>query len=133
MIEDVCRKRAERFAQALPPQLLRPMETSMFETFVEQLARIFIDAGQFSVRIWSQRPSLQWMGLPRLAKEPFNISSAILKAHRLYKLDDPNDHSLDGSLTKIMVHPALLTWGTHDADYYNRQRVLAKAVVWLES
>lgn len=131
-IEDVCRSRAKECAQKLPTQILRQMETAMREGFEAELTGIFIAAGNLSVRLWSQRPSLSGLYLHNLKDERFNVSSAILKAHRLHKLGPPNDHILDGKLTKIMVHPALLAYGTHDADQYGRNQILAKAVVWLD-
>ena len=108
-------------------------ETVIREQFLQKLTQIFVDAGRLSIRLWSQRPAFRCHTLGNLAKVPFNVASETLQAHNLHKLDDQEDHSMDGRLTKIMVHPAVLTYGTHEADHYDRHEVLAKAVVWLEA
>ncbi|KAF2213385.1 hypothetical protein CERZMDRAFT_90437 [Cercospora zeae-maydis SCOH1-5] len=131
-IDAVAKHHAQMLDQDILTDLLRPMELPVHSQFLLELTQIYTIAGRLSIRLWSQRPSVACRFLHQLAHTPFDISSGILQAHALYKLDDPSDHSLDGRLTKILVHPALLTCGTHEAEHYDRQQVLAKAVVWLE-
>ncbi|PIA95693.1 hypothetical protein CB0940_10103 [Cercospora beticola] len=98
---------AKHYAQILDEDmiinLLRPMETPVHSQFLLELTQIYITTGRLSVRLWSQRPAIACRFLPQLAHTPFDISSSILQAHALYKLDDPEDHSLDGKLTKILA------------------------------
>ncbi|PPJ53005.1 hypothetical protein CBER1_11215 [Cercospora berteroae] len=131
-IDTVAKHHAQTLDEEMIISLLRPMETPVHAQSLLELTQIYTTAGRLSIRLWSQRPAIACRFLPQLAHTPFDISSSILQAHALYKLDDPEDHSLDGKLTKILVHPAMLTSGTHEAEHYDRQQVLARAVVWLE-
>jgi hypothetical protein len=105
----------------------------MRESFEEDLDQIFVKAGRLSLKLSAQRPLLRVLYLTDLVDREFAVSSDIIEAHALHKLDDPEDVSLDGKMTKILVHPAILAMGTHDADHYDRQQVWARAVAWLDS
>ena len=113
--------------------LFRPLESSMWPGLVEELNQIFLKAGQLAMRVWAQRPEVLLLRLRSLADRPFTVSSDLMEAHALHKLDDPEDRSLDGRLTKIVIHPAVCARGTHSADHFEQHQVWAKAVVWLDS
>ncbi|KAK8160317.1 hypothetical protein BKA80DRAFT_274795 [Phyllosticta citrichinensis] len=56
-----------------------------------------------------------------------------MKADRLHKLDeDEEDTSIDGSKVKIVLSPTVLASGNSQGEDYDSQRVIAKAVVYLE-
>jgi hypothetical protein len=132
-VDDAARYFARILCNNLNSSLLQPMEAAVRGEFFAKLTKVFLDAGRLSICLWSQRPALDCRYLSSLARKPFYNSSNILQAHRLYKLDDPSDRSLDGRLAKILVHPAILALGSHEADHYDREEVWAKAVVWLDA
>jgi hypothetical protein len=132
-VEDSACYFARILSQNLSSSLLQPMEAAVRREFFAKLTTVFVNAGRLSICLWSQRPALDCRYLSSLARTPFYNSSNILQAHRLYKLDDPDDRSLDERLTKIVVQPAILALGSHEADHYDREEVLAKAVVWLDA
>lgn len=112
--------------------LLRVMDNASFEKFTDELTQLFTQAGQLSVRLWSQRPALKCLYLDEFAAHQFKAGSDVLQPHLLHKHSDPLDTSLDGILPKIIIHPAIMISGTHEAEDYDQSRVLEKAVVWLD-
>jgi len=127
---------AHDFARALNQDLatarLRQMGGSTCEALLKELTQICVQAGRLSIVLWSQRPAIAIRHLSELAQKQFHVASKILQAHPLHVLDDPDDHTLDGRLTKILVHPAVIALGNHEADQYDHEEVWAKAVVWLD-
>lgn len=131
-IDACCANYAKHYASRLPKPFLRRMESSTYAEFVEKLATICQRAGQLSRQLWLQRPSVHCRCLADLRDVKFNIREKSLKAHSLHQMDDPEDHSLDGKMIKILVHPAVLIAGTHEAERYDEYSVLVPAVVWLD-
>lgn len=102
-------------------------------TFEQEIVKAFQDGGRLSLDLWVERPRLYSGFLQQLADKPFKNGLAVMQAHKLHKLDDCEDQSLDGKLIKIVVHPVMSTTGTHEAEDYGKQRQLcAPAVVWLD-
>jgi len=112
--------------------LIQPLEKPLRDTFCDSLVILFEEAGALAMRLWTQRTGIECHFGPQLAKEQFTVNSPIMQAHPLHKLDDPDDHCLDGRPVKLTLHPAVLRLGTHDAENYDERRVWAKAVVWLD-
>lgn len=112
--------------------LLSATDDAGFEKFADELTQLFVQAGQLAVRLWCQRPALKCLYLDELAAQRFEAGSDILQPHLLHKHSDPLDTSLDGILPKIIIHPAIMISGTHEAEDYDQSRVLEKAVVWLD-
>jgi len=133
MIDEVCRSHASRFVNPATQPLLQKMEESTRDQFLKELSNLFANAGHLSFRLWTQRPSIALRDLSNLPTRTFNANSEYLEAHALHKHDDPKDPRLDGMKTKVVVHPAVLAYGTHDAEQYDQSRIWAKAVVWLET
>ncbi|KAF2163637.1 hypothetical protein M409DRAFT_25825 [Zasmidium cellare ATCC 36951] len=131
-IDDVCRKVPKAMDQSLIGLFLRQTEAPERKKFMDGLEQIFVDTGRLAVQIWAQRPSLECRSLSKLAEERFHVRSPLLEPHPLHRRDDPEDPRLNGWLPKVVVHPAIVARGTHDADHYERTNVLSKAVVWLE-
>ncbi|KAK4560612.1 hypothetical protein LTR86_005190 [Recurvomyces mirabilis] len=132
---DQCLRAARSFEEGPVAALLniKSMETATKDGFRKTLTQLFEDAGRMAMRLWTQRTAIKCSSLPDLRKEPFAVDSTLMQAHNLHKLDDPKDHRLDGKRIKLVVHPAVLRYGTHDGEDYERSQVWAKAIVWLDA
>ena len=130
--QEVCRRAAKSFASSSAQLLVRGLEGAQRDECRSSLEMLFQSAGKLSTRLWTQRPALRCDYLQQLQQLPFSISSPVLQAHTLHRLDDPEDRSLDRKLVRIVVHPAVFGIGTHDADNYDKARIWTKAVVWLD-
>lgn len=130
LIESIARSLAENFVQLTG--LLRTMDDAELRKFLNDLAQLFVQAGQLSLKLWCQRPAYRCQYLDDLSEQPFLTSSQVLHPHPLHKHSDPLDTALDGKMTKILVHPAILSYGTHEAENYHQSQILEKAVIWLD-
>jgi hypothetical protein len=128
-----CSDYAVECMQKIPPVFLKKMEQSMRSTFEQEIVKAFQDGGRLSLDLWVERPLLYSSFLLQLAERPFKNGLTVMKAHKLHRLDDCEDRSLDGKFIKIVVHPVMSTTGTHEAESYHQHRQLyAPAVVWLD-
>jgi len=133
MVEDASLSLSRAFHEKVENRILfRSQESYMSPGLVKELDQIFLKAGQLAMRLWAQRPRLRLLRLRILRQRPFIVGSDCMEPHPLHKLDDPQDHRLDGRLTKVVVHPAVQAEGTHSADHYEQRQTWAKAVVWLD-
>lgn len=131
-IENIAKSIAETLTRHEIPDLLQVMDDTRSQKFIDELTQLFVHAGQLSLRLWCQRPIYRCQYLPGLAQEAFLTSSEILQPHPLHQHSDPLDTALDGKLPKIVVHPAVLSFGTHEGEHYDQSQILEKAVVWLD-
>ncbi|KAK6428299.1 hypothetical protein LTR95_015559 [Oleoguttula sp. CCFEE 5521] len=131
-IDVTCQSFAMQYAKKIPEPLLRRLETSIHEEFVQELVSVYQKAGNLSMRLWVQRPSLRCDYLADLAEVKFDIKSKILQAHSLHRIDDSEDHTHDGRLIKVVVQPAFRAAGTHEAEDYELSQVWCPAVVYLD-
>jgi hypothetical protein len=121
----------DAFENGAAALLVRSVQTEPDGGFKGSLFSIFVDAGELAMQLWSQRPGIVFRSMQELAQERFAVTSDIMQAHPLHKLDDPDDSRLDGRRMVLVVHPAVLRTGTHDAENYDHEVIWAKAVVWL--
>ncbi|OQO08882.1 hypothetical protein B0A48_05772 [Cryoendolithus antarcticus] len=131
-IDVTCENLATQYAKKLPEPLLRRLESSILEEFVQELVLAYQKAGSLSMRLWVQRPSLRCDYLADLAGVNFDIKSKILQAHSLHRIDDSEDHTHDGKWIKVVVQPAFRAAGTHEAEGYDQYQVWCPAVVYLD-
>jgi len=68
-------------------------------------------------------------GLADLKETTFSADSNLLRAHALHKLYDEEDDRCDGCAVSVVVHPAVLGFGSSDGDDYQTSRVWMKAEV----
>lgn len=129
---DACRDAARVFASGPASLLTQGLADAQREECRRSLEALFEGAGKLAVRLWTLRPAIRCDYLPDLQHRLFAVDSPAMQAHALHKLDDPADDRFDGRPVKIVVHPAVFGMGTHDADAYDRPRVWAKAVLWLD-
>ncbi|KAF3899504.1 hypothetical protein GY631_0545 [Trichophyton interdigitale] len=113
--------------------LFRKIPSEQETTRLNKLRDIFIDAGELSSRLWTQRTYMKSQNLPSLKLEQFKVSSPSMEAHPSQGLDDDEDNKLDGSRVEVVIHPALLAFGNDDCENYHIARVWAKAVVLLKA
>ncbi|KAM5451807.1 hypothetical protein MaudCBS49596_003635 [Microsporum audouinii] len=111
--------------------LFRKLPSDRETVRLDKLRDIFMDAGELSSRLWTQRSYMKSQNLPSLKLEPFKVSSPSMEAHPSQGLDDDEDSKLDGSRVEVVVHPAILAFGNDDCENYHIARVWAKAVVLL--
>ncbi|KAK4892652.1 hypothetical protein LTR27_008928 [Elasticomyces elasticus] len=130
-VVEQCILAAKAFELGAARFLIQPLEAPLKDSFRTSLATLFEEAGGLAMRLWTQRTGIECHFRQQLANEKFAVDSHIMQAHPLHKLDDPDDHRLDGRPVKLLLHPAVLRIGTHDAENYHESRVWAKAVVWL--
>ncbi|KAK8161279.1 hypothetical protein IWX90DRAFT_487855 [Phyllosticta citrichinensis] len=84
-------------------------------------------------RLQTQRTSYFWTSADSCLGDRFSVSLPHMKADRLHKLDeDEEDTSIDGSKVKIVLSPTVFASGNSQGEDYDSQRVIAKAVVYLE-
>lgn len=134
LINESCLSQATKCIKDIPSILLRTMESATHAQFESEVVSVFQEAGQLSLRLWVQRPWVQCRFLKDLAKAPFDITADIMKAHAVHRIDDPEDHRFDGKQIKVVVHPAVVAAGTHEAEHYDTHtQVWAPAVVWLDA
>ena len=132
--KDQCLRAARSFEKSPVAALLNVkfMESATKDAFRTTLVKLFEDAGRMAMRLWTQRTEIRCWYLADLRKEAFAVDSTLMQAHNLHKLDDPKDHRMDGKRIKLVVHPAVLRYGSHDGEDYDRSQVWAKAIVWLD-
>jgi len=70
--------------------------------------------------------------LHEMANPTFDAESPFFDPDSLVRYDDHED-GLRGRPVTIMVHPLLEVYGTEEAKDYDKGRVWAKGVVWLDS
>jgi len=136
LIEDcvsgACHQMVQDLIEGPMRLLIHQMESPAKEACLHALESILREAARLAVLLWSQRPMIQCLWLDALPQERFQVDSHLLQAHPVHKLDDSNDHRLDGHPVRLVVRPAVLRMGTHEGESYSQSRVWAKAVVLLE-
>ena len=119
------------FCNGPAKHLLNSMDEGA-ERILQELESVTQYAGEISHRLWSRRTVTQVLGLPELKDQPFFVHSDVMKAHALHLLDDDDDDSCDGKLVNLVVHPAVVGYGSSDGEDYKTCRVWMKAEVWLD-
>jgi hypothetical protein len=97
----------------------------------EGLQAILEQAAWLFIRLRAQRAIFQYDEPKNCLGQEFNTVSNRAEAHAIHKLED-NDHRLDKSIVRIVVSPAILARGDRNGERLGSNRVLSKAVVWLE-
>ncbi|KAK0654926.1 hypothetical protein B0T16DRAFT_314540 [Cercophora newfieldiana] len=128
----ICYHYAHSLYSSPMKHLLKPTATrEEAEEVFKSLELIVQSAGELSGRLWSRKTSLSTQGLTELKDTPFKAGSKMLKAHALHKLYDEEDDRCDGFAVRVVVHPAVLGYGSSDGDDYKTARVWMKAEVLL--
>ncbi|KAL4933395.1 uncharacterized protein BDV17DRAFT_251822 [Aspergillus undulatus] len=95
-----------------------------------ELRSLYKSAAQLALALWSQR---SFIATHKLHDLPwFTVTSALMEVHRLQHLDE-DDTSMDGKGILLVVQPAVLAFGSEDADRYDEYKVWAPAVVLVYS
>lgn len=96
-----------------------------------ELFKVLKNASNLGFDLWKQRTSLEIKGIEYFKDKTFRCDSLEMEAHRVHNLDD-NDHHRDGERIMMVSNPAYFAFGNEDGEGYDRKKVWAKAVVWLE-
>jgi hypothetical protein len=104
----------------------------------ERAKRVFDAAVSLAYQLWSEKTYVQPYELADLAQggRRFALGSELLESHPLHKLEAAEDgdeaHRLDGQVPRIVTFPAILLYGTSDAEDYDNYSILIAAQVWLD-
>lgn len=61
----------------------------------------------------------------------FRVANPAMSAHRLHQLDE-DDSKLDDRKTLLVVQPAIIAFGSENAEYYDRSKIWAPAMVMVD-
>lgn len=98
----------------------------------EKLKKIYDEAARQLYKLWTRRAELKCYTLRDMDSLGFNPESEDFDPDNLVKYDDHEDQ-LKGKPVSVLVHPLLCVAGTDEGNDYDRERVWAKGVVWLDS
>ncbi|KAL4785996.1 hypothetical protein BJX76DRAFT_355588 [Aspergillus varians] len=130
--EKSCSEFASGFLGSPVRVLLRPdaERDESNEKRFEDLQSLYKGAAQLALSLWGQRAFISCRGLQDLPR--FTVANELMSAHRLHQIDE-DDTSLDGSKVLLVVQPAILAFGSEDAEHYDQHKVWAPATVLLEA
>ncbi|KAM0091074.1 hypothetical protein ACP6JD_005518 [Aspergillus fumigatus] len=92
----------------------------------QELQSLYDGAAQLALSLWTQRAFMTCRSLEELP--PFTVSNPVMRAHRLHHLDE-DDTRLDGKRILLCVQPAVLAFGSENAEHYNQHKIWSPAVV----
>ncbi|KAL3457945.1 hypothetical protein BJX64DRAFT_292609 [Aspergillus heterothallicus] len=90
------------------------------------LQELYNSAAQLALLLWMQRSFIVCES--QGAVPVFDVTNPVLRAHRLHQLDE-DDRKLDGKKILLFVQPAILAFGSENAEHYDKCKVWAPAVV----
>ncbi|KAF7169280.1 hypothetical protein CNMCM5623_002076 [Aspergillus felis] len=91
-----------------------------------ELRSLYDGAAQLALSLWTQRAFMTCQSLRELPR--FTVSDPMMSAHRLHLLDE-DDTRLDGKRIFLCVQPAILAFGSENAEHYNQYKIWSPAVV----
>ncbi|GIC90506.1 uncharacterized protein Aud_006940 [Aspergillus udagawae] len=94
----------------------------------QELQSLYDGAAQLALSLWTQRAFMTCQSLRGLP--PFTVSNPMMLAHRLHLLDE-DDTRLDGKRILLCVQPAILAFGSENAEHYTQHKIWSPAVVVL--
>jgi hypothetical protein len=92
----------------------------------QELQLLYKGAAQLALSLWTQRAFMTCQSLRELP--PFTVTNPMMRAHRLHLLDE-DDTRLDGKRLLLCVQPAILAFGSENAEHYNQHKVWSPAIV----
>lgn len=98
----------------------------------EKLEKIYQEAATQAYMLWTRRTELRCYTLQDVGAVHFDPKSEDFDPDNLVKYEDHEDQ-LKGRPVAVMVHPLLCVAGSDEGNDYDRERVWAKGVVWLDS
>lgn len=105
-----------------------PQSESCYEAFRDVIDEIF----DISEKLNLQRSFVECVGIEGLPKH-YRSASKIMEAHSIHHRDlDDDENYLDGGRVLLVTQPLIVAVGKSDGSDYNKQRVLKKAVVWVQ-
>ena len=126
---------ASRFLSGPARYLLRDGDQETRGACFRDLVVVMASAARLARDLSTQRTNVQMRGLRELRGVPFKVDSGLMEAHRLHKLDVEEDerYGLDGSRVMVVVHPAVVAYGTDEGENYSACKIWSAATVWLEA
>ncbi|PMD15698.1 hypothetical protein NA56DRAFT_581595 [Hyaloscypha hepaticicola] len=108
------------------------IENSTKPVVVQKLKKIYDEAAKHSYMLWTRRTELKCYTLRNLDQPDFDAESPLFDPDALVRYEDHEDELKDRPVT-VMVHPLVQVAGTDEAKDYDKERVWAEGVVWLDS
>ncbi|KAL4734479.1 hypothetical protein BDV11DRAFT_198112 [Aspergillus similis] len=129
-IEVMSKDFATDFDSSLAGVLLRhPEMDAAAASRARELQQLYSCAAQLALSLWTQRPLIICRSQGDAPGAPvFDVSDPVMRAHRLHQLDE-DDHKLDGKEIVLFLQPAVLAFGSENAEHYDQYKVWASAVV----
>ncbi|KAL4811958.1 hypothetical protein BDW67DRAFT_194082 [Aspergillus spinulosporus] len=112
--------------------LCRRKKASVIASRTMELQFLYMMAAYLALGLWTLRSHIvcQSQGDAPDARV-FDVGDPVMRAHQLHRLDE-GDHKLDGKQIVLFVQPAVLAYGSNDAEHYDQYRVWAPAIVFVE-
>ncbi|KAH1589194.1 hypothetical protein KXX44_009487 [Aspergillus fumigatus] len=127
MTKQLVRGLVTRFLTSSARTLLRKVENpEAGDRRAQELQSLYDGAAQLALSLWTQRAFMTCRSLEELP--PFTVSNPVMRAHRLHHLDE-DDTRLDGKRILLCVQPAVLAFGSENAEHYNQHKIWSPAVV----
>jgi hypothetical protein len=129
LIAEVSKQHAREFLAGPARHLI---ESEAKESIYRKINAVYAQAAELSYQVWTRRTTIRFFTLQDMNGPDFNIDSPYMEPHTMVRWDRHEDQ-LFGHPILVVVHPIVEAYGTDEAEDYDRGRVWAKAVVWLES
>lgn len=125
--QSICSELVEEYLSGPVDILLRPIGNDGPVTQRRKdLLTLYDDGAKLALSLWSQRSFLTCQSQEELPI--FSGGSPMMSAHRLHQLDD-DDRRMDGRKVILFVQPAIIAFGSENAENYDQSKVWAAAVV----
>ncbi|KAH8705848.1 hypothetical protein BGW36DRAFT_18811 [Talaromyces proteolyticus] len=98
----------------------------------QSLFQLFHEAGQLSYYLGTQRFDVRVARLDNLRVKEFHHQNQFMEAHSSHQIQlDQDEAALDGQEIYLMLHPAIIAFGTADGSDYHKYTIWKKAVLWM--
>ncbi|KAF4537852.1 Kinesin heavy chain [Lasiodiplodia theobromae] len=120
------------FLQGSISSLLQELTQDEARTCASELHRIYIQAGNLQNRLQTHAARFEWCEPSECAGLTFTVDSEWFKADHRHRLEDDEDSSHDGQTISIVLSPPVTISGDHNGENYDKFRVVAKGLVYLQ-
>jgi hypothetical protein len=127
IITKVAQEHAEAFLNGPARYLMEITDKA-----AKKLRKIYNDAAIQSYMLWTRRTEMRVYTLRDMPQPCFDAESPDFDPDALMRPENHDGH-LKGKPITVLVHPLLEVAGTDAATDYDKSRVWAKGIVWVDS